>query len=126
MTLEDLRASLAAPVKLRMNTNLTVNAAKFFESVKSPRQFLPRIYEDTWVAGTIPDPTFGGVTAYMQAPAEGVWEDEEGKVRQDRVVILEVMTPDLDRAWWARYKRQLEKRFRQDAIVIRASAIETL
>ena len=69
---------------------------------------------------------FGGVTAYLQAPAEGLWEDDDGRVHRDRVVTVEVMTPSLDRAWWSRYKRQLEARFRQDAIVIRASAIETL
>jgi hypothetical protein len=59
--LEDLRASLNGPVQLRGNTNVTVHAAKFFEAVKSPRQFLPRVTENTWVAGTIPDSTFGGV-----------------------------------------------------------------
>ena len=70
--------------------------------------------------------TFGGVTAYFQSPAEGVWEDDDGTVRHDRVVIIEVMTPALDREWWRRYRQQLEARFRQDTIVVRASAIETL
>ena len=70
--------------------------------------------------------TFGGVTAHFQAPAEGVWEDDAGHVRRDRIVVIEVMTASLDRAWWARYRKQLEQRFRQDTIVIRASGIETL
>jgi hypothetical protein len=69
---------------------------------------------------------FGGVTAYMQSPAEGFWEDEDGCIRRDRVVIVEVLTPTLDREWWAGYKKRLEERFRQDAILIRASEVETL
>ena len=69
---------------------------------------------------------FGGVTAYFQAPAEGVWEDDAGRVRRDRIVVIEVMAPTLDRQWWETYRKELEQRFRQDTIVIRASAIETL
>ena len=69
---------------------------------------------------------FGGVTAYFQSPAEGLWEDDDGRVRRDRVVTVEVMTPTLDREWWRSYRKQLERRFHQDTIIIRASAIETL
>jgi hypothetical protein len=68
---------------------------------------------------------FGGVTAYLQAPAEGVWEDD-GRLHRDRVITIEVMTDTLDRDWWRDYRRQLEERFRQEAILIRASQIETL
>ena len=64
---------------------------------------------------------FGGVTAHLQAPAEGLWEDEEGHIRRDRVVILEVMTPQVDRDWWSRYRADLEARFRQDVIVVRST-----
>ena len=69
---------------------------------------------------------FGGVTAYLQAPAQGVWEDDDGRVHRDRVITIEVVTDTLDRAWWKNYRRQLEERFRQDAILIRASDVETL
>jgi hypothetical protein len=69
---------------------------------------------------------FGGVTAHLRAPAAGAWKDEGGDVDHDDVVIVEVMANELDRAWWAGYRRALEERFRQDEIVIRATEIERL
>ena len=69
---------------------------------------------------------FGGVTAYQRAPAHGLWESGDGEVAHDELVIFEVMAPTLDREWWSAYRRTLEARFRQDVIVIRAVAQETL
>jgi hypothetical protein len=69
---------------------------------------------------------FGGLTAYSRAPAEGLWEREEGSVDADAIVIFEVMTGALDRAWWAKFRSRLEQLFGQEAIVIRASAVERL
>ena len=68
---------------------------------------------------------FGGLTAYTRAPAEGVWRDA-GRTQRDEVVVLEVMADDLDRPWWAAYRSELEARFRQEVIVVRAQAYETL
>ncbi len=42
---------------------------------------------------------FGGLTAFTQSPAEGLWEDE-GEVSRDEIVIFEVMADGLDRGWW--------------------------
>ena len=69
---------------------------------------------------------FGGVTAHLRAPAAGAWKDEEGDVARDDVVIVEVMDDALDRGWWAEYRRALERRFRQEEIVIRATELERL
>jgi hypothetical protein len=69
---------------------------------------------------------FGGVTAHLRAPAAGAWKDGDGDVARDDVVIVEVMAEDLDRGWWADYRRDLEARFRQDEILIRATACERL
>lgn len=69
---------------------------------------------------------FGGVTAYQRAPAHGLWESPAGEVARDEVVIFEVMVPQLERGWWADYRRALERRFRQDVIVLRALPLETL
>jgi hypothetical protein len=69
---------------------------------------------------------FGGVTAHLRAPAAGAWKNDEGDVDRDDVVIVEVVADDLDRAWWAAYRKTLESRFRQDEILIRATAIERL
>jgi len=63
---------------------------------------------------------FGGVTAYTRAPARGVWKDEAGETNRDDIVIFEVMTGELDREWWTAFRRQLEARFRQDTLIVRA------
>lgn len=63
---------------------------------------------------------FGGVTAYTRAPARGVWKDEAGETNRDDIVIFEVMTGDLDREWWTAFRKQLEARFRQDTLIVRA------
>lgn len=34
------------------------------------------------------------------------------------MIIMEVMTKRFDRAWWKKYRKSLEKAFRQDEIVI--------
>jgi len=68
---------------------------------------------------------FGGSTAYSRAPAEGLWHDA-GKVTKDDIVIVEVMTPSINKRWWARYRKDLAERFRQEVLVIRAQKLETL
>ena len=68
---------------------------------------------------------FGGVTAFLQSPASGAWK-EEGETTHDEVVLLEVMTEALDRAWWKNYRAELERRFRQETIVVRALGAEHL
>ena len=69
---------------------------------------------------------FGGVTAFRLAPAEGVWRDDGGEPVRDRVVIFEVMCERLDRGWWASYRTELARRFRQEELVVRATEFEQL
>ena len=69
---------------------------------------------------------FGGVTAYLRAPASGAWKDEEGDVEKDDVVIVEVMANHLEREWWRLYREELEGRFRQEEILIRAVRCDVL
>lgn len=68
---------------------------------------------------------FGGLTAFTRSPAQGTTTDG-GKTVHDDIVVFEVMTEKLDVAWWDGYRRQLEREFRQDAIVARASAVTLL
>ena len=68
---------------------------------------------------------FGGLTAFTRSPAEGLWE-ESGERSRDEIVIFEVMADWLDRGWWRTYRAELEKRFRQEEIVVRASEVELL
>ena len=63
---------------------------------------------------------FGGVTAYTRAPARGVWKDDAGATARDDIVIFEVMTEHLDREWWTSFRREMESRFRQESVVVRA------
>ena len=69
---------------------------------------------------------FGGLTAYQRSPARGLWKSDDGEVARDDVVIFEVMTPDLDRSWWHRYRIELEHRFKQETILTRALQHELL
>jgi len=70
---------------------------------------------------------FGGMTAYTRAPAEGRWKEHDaGRVQHDEIVIFEVMVPRVDAAWWRRYRKELEQRFAQDAIVVRAQTMRLL
>jgi hypothetical protein len=68
---------------------------------------------------------FGGVTAFTRAPAQGLWQDGS-TVQRDDVLLYEVMAESLDREWWAAYRRELEDRFRQQELVVRAQPIERL
>src|SRR6185503_7975684 len=61
---------------------------------------------------------FGGLTAYSRSPARGFWK-EKGKTTRDEIVVFEVMAKSAQKPFWRRYKRELEKRFRQEEIVIR-------
>jgi hypothetical protein len=63
---------------------------------------------------------FGGVTFYARSPAVGVWKDDEGDESRDDVIVAEVMAQHQDREWWRLYRETLERRFRQDQIVVRA------
>ena len=68
---------------------------------------------------------FGGLTAFTRAPAEGLWQDE-GKTKWDDIVVFEIMSERLDEAWWSAYRSELEQRFRQDVVVIRAQETRLL
>jgi hypothetical protein len=65
---------------------------------------------------------FGGVTAHLNSPAEGLWKDQ-GEQDRDRVVTIEVMIEDFDSHWWTDYRKALEQAFDQKEIVVRVLAI---
>lgn len=69
---------------------------------------------------------FGGLTTYARAPAQGVWQETDGPPKRDDIVVYEVMTDVLDRVWWAKYRRELQRRFAQEELVIRGQEIERL
>ncbi|MGX5829953.1 hypothetical protein [Mesorhizobium sp. 43Arga] len=61
---------------------------------------------------------FEGVTAFLQAPAEGLWR-EGSQTDNDDIVIFEVMAEEIDLQDWGRRRTELEGRFRQDKVIIR-------
>ncbi|MHB1353266.1 MAG: hypothetical protein ACYC5S_00240 [Thiobacillus sp.] len=70
---------------------------------------------------------FGGLTAFVQSPALGLWTDaESGTTGRDDMILVEVMTESLDRVWWADYRSRLEQSFRQDEIVVRVLGCERI
>ncbi len=69
---------------------------------------------------------FGAVTAFTRSPPEGLWKEEGGEPESDDIVIFEVMADWLDRGWWRHYRAELERRFSQDEIVVRAREVELL
>lgn len=84
-----------------------------------PRALLDPVREDL-------TEQFGGTTAFLRSPAVGAWEDDDGEVCRDDVVLLEVMSDAVEHGWWSRYRRDLEQRFGQEEILVRASALERL
>lgn len=69
---------------------------------------------------------FGGVTAFLRAPADGAWKPAEGSVVHDQVVIFEVMVSDVDTAWWHRYRKSLEFELEQERILARLYQVTVL
>jgi hypothetical protein len=65
---------------------------------------------------------FGGLIAHARSPAHGLWTSE-GSTKRDDMIIMEVMTKRFDLAWWKKYRRSLERLFRQEEIVIRVHDI---
>ena len=70
---------------------------------------------------------FGGVTAYTRSPATGLWKrEEDDAIERDQVIMVEVVVEDLDRAWWAAYREQLEERFDQQEVHARALPMDLI
>ena len=69
---------------------------------------------------------FGGLTAYVRAPAAGLWQEDSGRTHRDDIVVYEVMAKRLDVAWWSQYRAELERRFAQDELVVRAQQMQRL
>lgn len=95
--------------------------------------FLPLIDGENWGAGDGAFQEirmelvakFGGLTMYSRAPARGYYRTD-GKVDRDDIVVLEVMTDAIDREWWRGYRTSIERRLRQEEVLVRAREVEKL
>ena len=68
---------------------------------------------------------FGGMTAYTQAPAVGLWKDGP-KTKRDELIIFEVLIRRVDRKWWMDYRYKLQKRFTQKDLLVRFQDVRVL
>jgi hypothetical protein len=66
---------------------------------------------------------WGGVTAFTRTPAKGVSMQNGNERADDEIIVYEVMVKRVDKLWWLSYKRDLETRFHQQEILIRATAV---
>ena len=64
------------------------------------KPFAPEIYTSL---------TFGGVTAFTRAPASGE-NKEEGRIVRDQIIILEVMSEEIDYGWSRKPRSDLRSR----------------
>ena len=69
---------------------------------------------------------FGGLTAFTQSPAEGLWTTNDQRTERDEVIMIEVMVEAIDKSWWASYRERLQIRLRQVSVVIRVLPMERL
>jgi hypothetical protein len=70
---------------------------------------------------------FGGFTAFTRAPAHGAWRaPHTGRIEHDELIVVEVMTDALDRAWWSSLRGELESALEQKEILMRAHPVQKL
>ena len=65
---------------------------------------------------------FGGVTSFVRAPGQGLW-NSGGDVERDNIALIEVMTDEIDPPFWEAFRRKLERELAQQEIVIRAQQV---
>lgn len=68
---------------------------------------------------------FGGVTAFTQSPAEGLWIKDH-QTQKDRILIYEVMTETMEHAWWSHFRKRMETLLKQERILIRSMVINLI
>jgi len=69
---------------------------------------------------------FGGLTAFTESPAEGLWTRDDQKTKRDEIIMIEVMVEDVDRSWWAAFRERLQERLKQESVVVRALPMEQI
>jgi hypothetical protein len=68
---------------------------------------------------------FGGVTAFVRAPAKGLWEEDE-EIKRDDVIMFEIIAETLCKNWWREYRLKLQHVFKQKEVLIWATRVEKL
>ena len=63
------------------------------------------------------------MTSFLRASAEGRRHDA-GSTEHNDIIVIEVMAPTFDRAWWVALNARLEHLLSQDELIIRAHEVE--
>lgn len=69
---------------------------------------------------------FGGLTAFTQSPAEGLWTNDQERTERDTIVMVEVMADTIDRYWWGAFRDRLQAELDQESVVIRVLEMEKI
>ena len=69
--------------------------------------------------------TFGGVTEYARGSTKGLW-NKDGHLEVDSLVVLEVMTKDLEKDWWKEFRHRTQALLRQEELLVRTATSERL
>jgi inorganic pyrophosphatase len=77
-----------------------------------PKQYFDRVKESLIKK-------FNGVSMFVNSPVNGMWEDQDKDIQKDKLVVYEVMADMIELSYWEKYKKDLEKQFKQDVIVVR-------
>jgi hypothetical protein len=88
----------------------------------SGKKFQKEIFAD--IKAELTD-KFQGVTAFSQAPAEGIWKDEYS-IMKEQIILYEIMVANVDKKWWTLFTKRLEVTLKQQKIVLRWFDISTL
>ncbi len=67
-TLNELKQSLNGPVVLTVDPHYPAYFGQHFSGTSALRDFLPEVKGNAFVAGTLPDPTFGGLVQGVSRP----------------------------------------------------------
>jgi hypothetical protein len=86
---------------------------------KFPAEYLAQVHHEL-------AERFGGVTAFLRSPADGLWKEGGDEVQHDEVVMFEVMTAELDKKWWLDYRTELQKKFCQQELLFWAVNVTQL
>lgn len=69
--------------------------------------------------------TFGGLTAYSRAPAQGRWRHDGGGEERDDLVVVEGMVERVEPESWSSFRSRWAAGLGQDELVVRCWEIRT-
>ena|ERR1700759_3915771 len=66
---------------------------------------------------------FDGLTVYARSPAQGTWRNGKEN-HKEQIIVYEIVAPKFETAFWKKYRRELERQFCQEEVMIRYNDIK--